>query len=483
MGSLQQPSADVYTNDNNSTTTMSFNSNYYVGAQDQRIVQTPYGKGLITKTRPKDANAPPVHEIRLLELEDAKSTVKSKRSTILYSTTEFESIPAKRGDDVITPFGRGTITEFVTVRLLNKGKVDPITKEPMGETVLTKFHVQLNSWRLDGRSRVKCFLFSNQVKVVRKKILMEMIAIERVEFAMKQKESASKIFAQKKYQEALNVYAGCIDAVRYIQHDTNNDNDCRADLIEVMVTCSNNAATCCVQLQMWEDAFRYANNALILLTAMFGKRGLKIHLILGRENGHCDSRLFGEWRVKSRLLMARALFEKDGYDLALEELRIAREHIAYFVSGEGAKDDAASKASVLKLRNQEREIVKLKAKVTEKKKEALLMEKARAQAMFRDPKPKDKVTTSAASDAANSKEPAEIPSKENEVADVAEETLNEPSVLKKKVSFASKLEERHDIVVEEEEEEPWYEDHKEAFILLAVGGLAFASIVFARRRS
>ena len=283
------------------------NSEYYIGDKDQRLVQTPYGKGLVTKIRPSKDPQLPVKEIRLLEWEQAAKAnqVASKTPTVLYSTTDFESISATKGNDVITPYGRGTITEQVTVRLLNKDKIDPVTEEPIGEQVFTKFHVQINSWKLAGRSTVNCYLFSNQVKVVRKKTLMEMNAGERVEFAMIQKNGASKIFAEKRYQEALNIYAGSIDAVRYIQHDSHNDNERRADLIEVMVTCSNNAATCAIQLQLWEEAFKFAKNALILLSALFEKRGAKIHTILNKDNGLCDAKLFGEWRVKSRLIMAR----------------------------------------------------------------------------------------------------------------------------------------------------------------------------------
>jgi len=475
---------------------MSFNPKNYAGDKDQKLVKTPYGKGLITKTRPqKDPNIPPVQEIRLLEWEDAKSNqIKSKRSTILYSTSDYDSVTAKRGDDVITPYGRGTITESVSVRLLNKGKTDPVTKEPIGEQVMTKYHIQLNLWRLAGRSRVKCFLFSNQVKVLRKKVLFEMNAVERVEFAMKQKRAASEIFGQKKYREALNVYSGCIDAVRYIQHDTDSNNECRADLIEVMVTCSNNAATCCVQLQMWEEAFKFAKNALILLNAMFGKRGAKIHTILNRDNGHCDAKIFGEWRVKSRLIMARSLFEKDGHDLALEELRMARKHIAYYIAGEGTtkeggKDYALSKASVSKMRIQEKEIAKLKAKITEKKKELLKFEKARAKAMFAE-KPKDKVDPSTLNGKSrdkiennNSESIEDAEKKEKDASVDSDNTAGQSKRMQKRVSFASNLEERHEIVEEEEEDDPWYEEHKEAFILLAIGGLAFASVFARTRRS
>ena len=467
------------------------NSEYYIGDMDQRLVRTPYGQGLVTKIQPSKHpdSSPPVQEIRLLEWEKAAkaSQVTSRRPTILYSTNQYDSITASIGDDVITPYGRGTIAEQVTVRLLNKGKLDPVTKEPIGEQVFTKFHVQINSWKLAGRSRVKCYLFSNQVKVVRKKTLMEMNAAERVQFAMLQKKGASHIFAEKRYQEALNIYAGSIDAVRYIQHDMNNDNECRADLIEVMVTCSNNAATCAIQLQRQEGAFKFAKNSLILLSALFEKRGAKIHTILNKDNGICDAKLFGEWRVKSRLIMASALFEKEGYDLALEELRLAREHIAYYVAGEGAsKDDAvdyaAAKASILKMKNQEREIIKLKAKINEKKKEVLQLEKGRAQAMFRDMNPtKDEHAKEEKKADALECPVLEDDAKISDAQIDSKKKVDVSKTLKKRVSFAERLEETREIVEEEEEEETWYDEHREALILLGLGAITAGSFIFARK--
>jgi hypothetical protein len=206
---------------------MSFLSDFYPGDADQYLVQTPYGKGLTTRTRPRaNGNSPPIKEIRLLEWEKAAKEGKlySKHHTTLYSTQNYPSLEPKKGDDVQTPYGRGHIIETVTVRILSKN------------LVLQKYHVVLDSWRLAGRSRVKCYLFSHQVKALRKKTLAEMNALERVEFAMRQKSVATTIFAEKKYQQALNIYAGCIDAVRYVQHDNNNNNECRADLIEVMVS-------------------------------------------------------------------------------------------------------------------------------------------------------------------------------------------------------------------------------------------------------
>ena len=169
-------------------------------------------------------------------------------------------------------------------------------------------------------------------------------------------------------------------------------------------------------------------------------------------------------------------------------MKLAREHIVYFVAGEGTSkegdvDYAAAKASVSKMRNQEREIIKLKAKINEKKMEALKIEKARAQAMFKD--------MNASKDTQNAKEEKKIDSKElnapkesGEEIDAQNESKEKEDAekpLKKRVSFASKLEETREIIEEEEYEESWYEEHAEAFILLGLAAIAAGSFIFARK--
>jgi hypothetical protein len=173
---------------------------------------------------------------------------------------------------------------------------------------------------------------------------------------------------------------------------------------------------------------------------------------------------------------------------------MARKHIAYYIAGEGTtkeggKDYALSKASVSKMRIQEKEIAKLKAKITEKKKELLKFEKARAKAMFAE-KPKDKVDPSTLNGKSrdkiennNSESIEDAEKKEKDASVDSDNTAGQSKRMQKRVSFASNLEERHEIVEEEEEDDPWYEEHKEAFILLAIGGLAFASVFARTRRS
>lgn len=168
-------------------------------------------------------------------------------------------------------------------------------------------------------------------------------------------------------------------------------------------------------------------------------------------------------------------------------MRLAREHIAYYVAGEGvSKDDAAdyaaAKASILKMRNQEREIIKLKAKINEKKKEVLQLEKARAQAMFRDMNPtKDEhAKEEKKAEAPEYPVPEEIAKKTDAQID-SKKKVEVSKALKKKVSFAATLEETREIVEEEEEEETWYEEHREALILLGLGAITAGSFIFARK--
>ena len=509
--------------------------NYFPGDKEQFIVQTPYGEGLVVRTREGELNENQsnsdgsssvstvngmycMKEIRLLDWESAMKSgnisrkMNPRNPTMLYSPIEYPSVPVKKGDDVLTPFGRGRVIELIRVtirkkRSNSKGHEEKVQVDcrvngngSSDERILTKFHVQITSWRLAGRSNVNCFLFKDQVRAVRKKTLGEMDVQERIEFAIIQKKSATAIFGEKQYQRALNLYSGAIDAVRFVQHDTNSSNECRADLLEILITCSNNAATCCLKLKRWEQARRFAKNALVLLDALYDKRGLKIHGILQRDNGLCDAKLFGEWRLKSHSIIARTMTESDEYEEACLQIQAAKDIYTEFTSGEEL--ERVPSDVMTRLENQQRELLKLKDVCGKKRRALLKKEKARARAMFREsntppnPVPVSKddsifrqkkadqdstktkgVSSKSEVDEATTKNKIEANEEhcKNQVktATPADRTVN------KKVSFASELEEQHII---EDEEEAWYNEHKEALILMGIGGLAALSIVLGLRR-
>merc|ERR1712226_1028868 len=171
------------------------------------------------------------------------------------------------------------------------------------------------------------------------------------------------------YEAALNKYSKAVDAIRHVQHDNFSSNEIRADLVMIMITSCNNAATCCRQLQRWDDCVKFAKNALVLLDALYQKRGLRIHTILNSD-GFKDSKLFSEWRVKSYVLISRAHFAKHKYEDAMEALDAAKRIITQGV------------AKTPMLASQQKEVEKLVAHCTRELKLIKRKERKRAQAMF-----------------------------------------------------------------------------------------------------
>jgi len=373
--------------------------------KDQLLVHTPYGRGLVVKTIYHDGDvagtitnnasaatttyaknkkkraAVRMREIELLDWKNAKAgaaadgdvprTAAAGRPATLYAVTEFPSVQPQVGDDVLCPYGRGKVMEI---------------RSTHGEQVV----VRLSSWRLANRSRVTCVVDRSDVRAVRPKRLYEMSVYEKVEYAQQLKEEAAQCFVEKRYEAALHLYARAIESVRYVQHKTDSSNHVRADLVLLMITCSNNAATCCTHLSKhWDEAIKYANNALVLIQALEEKRGMKLHTLL-RKEGYRDAKLFGEWRVKSYLILARCFLEKKDADEAMRVLQQARAVVAKYAATEAAEASAVdsdsnsspAKSSAKNLLANEKEINKLYAKCQQQRKRELTMERKRAQAMF-----------------------------------------------------------------------------------------------------
>ena len=198
---------------------------------DQAIVQTPFGRGIILRTRNDDN----IKEVQLLEWEGmAKPTSRDNKPIIMYTSINYPSVQPHIGDDVVCSYGRGRVEEVLSLPSAKKNRKLP----------RLKYSIALSSWRLRGRAKVTCSIISPPPRVVRKHTLSEMDAYEKVELAQSQKIKATEYFVKKKdYSLALNSYAGALDAVRNVQHDYSSTNEVRSDLVLTMITCSNNAAT------------------------------------------------------------------------------------------------------------------------------------------------------------------------------------------------------------------------------------------------
>jgi len=546
------------------TTTPTQNQNYkrkYLPEDaDQAIVQTPYGRGLVVRTRRADN----IKEIQLLEWESFAKKVSSPppEPFMLYTPVEYPSVTPHIGDDVICQYGRGRITAISIVDMspdkenkdcdknsntntssndngatptqspLKSSEPPQKSKPTPNQKPILKYTIALTSWRLSQtRKPIHVHLITPPPRVVRKHTLNEMDAHSRVSFAQHQKTLANAQFSkQKDYALALITYAGAVDAVRNVQHDHSSNNYVRADLVVVMVTCSNNAGMCCVHLKKWEEGRKFAQNALILLDALYQKRGRNIHGILNGE-GLIDAKLFGEWRVKSYFIVGRCCLEKGEEDVASGVLKKGLEVGKVYLEEmgtEGCKCKSnLEKASYKSLLGQVKEIRKLMAECVERKKREKKMEKKRAVAMFGKGASKhaeigseNVAKTGSLSTIKNNTEatkaekstekqnlPLEsapntkidlhsLPKQDNSIfktssfdgkSNSKRDTSNgdKPSPFKKKVSFS-----RHPPEIKEFEKDnddglveelPWYAEHKEALIMMGIAGFSALALLGLRR--
>lgn len=476
--------------------------------KDQRLVRTPYGKGLVVRTRfrkreetvqstnevqkyyeyfspnPKGIQ---IHEIRLLDWQSAT----------LYSSANLTSITPEVGHDVISQYGRGIISEII----------DP-NPDDVESKLPKKFLISLTSWRLANRSLVKCYLTESSFCVVRRKLRREMNAYDKVTYAQNRKKEAAVQFANAEYNPALLSYSDAVNAVRYVQHDSSSSNEIRADLLEVMVTCNNNAATCCIKLKQWNEAKRFATNAMILLDALYNKRGMKIHGILNKD-GITDAKLFGEWRGKSLTNIAKTWMHLKDYEQGIQWLKKAKESINPYILHRDVDMSPAKKkivenhqyySSQTILTRMDKEINKLLHHSLQKKKAIDKKEKLRAKAMFGGSSfsnptkemPKLSVNDGERKEASPTKD-SNTKNKDLEnkalkdtknIKDVTENghhsrpsILRRPSITtnglndsrnnnERRVQFGEGVKKANEYIDEDDEiEEPWYKEHKEALII------------------
>jgi hypothetical protein len=480
---------------------------------DQAIVDTPYGCGLVIRSRKHDG----IKEIQLIERgsfenmqcdDDAESTptiARCKSSSSerkLYTTVDYPSITPNVGDDVVCQFGRGLIRDIS--HLDHCGNNEP---------PVVRYTIELSSWRLRGRSSVICHITTPTalLRVVRKHTYKEMDAVEKVELARSRKTNATNYFTKSKdYNLALSTYASAVDALRNIHHDHTSTNEVRADLLLLLITCSNNAATCSIKLDKWEEASKFAQNALILIDALYEKRGKKIHTILNRE-GTIDAQLFGEWRVKSYLITARACMEKGDEAVAMGILKKAHllamkymDRINAILPHNRSKEETVSCKSLI---SQIKDIRRLMSECSDKKKATKEVEKKRARAMFGGTNNSTIKKASSEDSEKNSKMEDDLQRQEQQITmkddngvngttsfaghmnekEVANKSIDHPSspACRKSVTFSQRPPQvkefepfnSSDDDDDDDVHDSWYNQHKEALIVMAVAGLSTIALI------
>jgi len=233
---------------------------------------------------------------------------------------------------------------------------------------------------------------------------------------------------------------------------------------------------------------------------------MKIHTILNKE-GTIDAKLFGEWRVKSYLIIALSCIERDDLEGATAVLKkakvVAMEYIDEIKTKEQSNISKEESASLKGLTLQVKEVRRLMADCVEKKKEAKKKEKRRAQAMFSPtkekvvsiaPSKKDENETDTSTPAVNHVDLQDNQITSTDAPDVPSKSPTRKSVLngkstiaqnvKKSVSFSQNPPQVKEFdSFADDNEGPWYSEHREALVLMALAGLSIFAFVNFRRRT
>jgi hypothetical protein len=133
--------------------------------------------------------------------------------------------------------------------------------------------------------------------------------------------------------------------------------DGRVPAVMILITCSIKAAVCSRNLSQWEEAECFARNATVILDSLEPKLGKNIRAQVDQT---AYSRIFGEWRVKSLMVMAQASAEKQNIEQAIKFLTRAQDVIGEYSAPEFAQQPLL-KPSVKRLRAQDKEILRLQA--------------------------------------------------------------------------------------------------------------------------
>ena len=100
--------------------------------KDQALVTTPFGTGLVVRTRKDEKSGKVImREIELCDWLKPEASKGPQRPCVLFSPTKFPSVRPQLGSEVLTVYGRGKVVEVRD-----------------DKTVVVK----LANWRLAGRS-------------------------------------------------------------------------------------------------------------------------------------------------------------------------------------------------------------------------------------------------------------------------------------------------------------------------------------------
>lgn len=260
--------------------------------RDVILVCRPYDEGSVVRPTPR------------VQVIDLPLSIK---------TLQLPDLDASLGDTVRCLYGTGRVVEI----------------RPAKQQVVVRLH----SWELaTAHNQVTCYLNMRSVTVVGAKKVHAMTAEERIEYAQSIKVQAEQAVAAKDFTGALEIYQTVLQDLEYDNLSPSaKSSKVKADLVLLQITCSNNAATCCSQLQHYEEASKFAAQALKLLENVAQQRSKRVHKLLN-DAGYTDAKLLGDWKVKALLVVAKNLVLTLQMEEASKVLATARQVIAQYSS-------------------------------------------------------------------------------------------------------------------------------------------------------
>jgi hypothetical protein len=231
-------------------------------------------------------------------------------------------------------------------------------------------------------------------------------------------------------------------------------------------------------LNQLDETYKFGKNASVLLDAIYEKRGKSKIMDLLYKEGLEESKVFGTWKVKSLLLIARGLAERSETEEADKKLKEAMDVIAMYKK--------ESDPMFQQLVAQEKQVRKLHVGYRQRIKAEKTKEKKRAVAMFGgsglverhvsdvNEKPTSIETTAGDTVTKATSGRSTATDEATHTAEITDAKPIKPVLSKKRVSFSDGTIPGN---VDEEEEPSFLEEHGEALLLFA-GGVLGSAVAF-----
>jgi hypothetical protein len=200
------------------------------------------------------------------------------------------------GGLVLTTFGMGTVAQVLTHN--------------------HQVQVILSSWKLaqESQQHVVCYLRVADITIVSQQALDDMTMTQQIAFTKLLKDLACTAQNKKQTGLALSLHQTLLRACTTLLKTCHSP--ARADILVHAIKCNNHAAACALQLELRRVAREHAKTAIAIMDALQTKKtsatSASSTTSITSTTSLGEIKLFGQFRVKSLILVARSYLDLDG---------------------------------------------------------------------------------------------------------------------------------------------------------------------------